>query len=199
MEKLLAQAAPRGPRSIKTEDGGALLALSLHCLMCQQGFTPARRRLAEDWNKRFTDEWVFEYRRAGCKNTFVLHCSLQAASGKMFVNLREDGNSSNTHCVGLLLSRYVKRPALASPDWRGLPAEAEALEGMFTTYVTAPLLASAVPSQGRGGYAASLPQWLAELPQVLHRREVYIPLAVVATAAVVFFALRQRPNVAQNR
>ena len=77
----------------------------------------------------------------------MLHCSLQAPSGKMFVSAREEGNSPSTQCMGLLLGRYVPRQALASPDWRGLPNEAEALEGMFTTYITSPLCAAAVPSQ----------------------------------------------------
>ena len=88
-------------------------------------------------------------RRACCENTFVLHCSLQAPSGKMFVSAREEGNSPNTQCMGLLLGKYVPRQALASPDWRGLPKEAEALEGMFTTYITSPLCATAVPSRVR--------------------------------------------------
>ena len=81
----------------------------------------------------------------------MLHCSLQAPSGKMFVSAREEGNSPNTQCMGLLLGKYVPRQALASPDWRGLPKEAEALEGMFTTYITTPLCATAVPSQVPSG------------------------------------------------
>ena len=67
----------------------------------------------------------------------------------MFVSAREEGNSPNTQCMGLLLGKYVPRQALASPDWRGLPKEAEALEGMFTTYITSPLCATAVPSRVR--------------------------------------------------
>lgn len=31
MEKLLARTVPSGPRSVRTENGGALLAVSLHC------------------------------------------------------------------------------------------------------------------------------------------------------------------------
>ncbi len=31
VEQLLARVAPKGPRSVTTADGGALLALSLHC------------------------------------------------------------------------------------------------------------------------------------------------------------------------
>lgn len=32
-------------------------------LMCKHGFTPVSKGLAEDWNTRFADEWVFLYRR----------------------------------------------------------------------------------------------------------------------------------------
>ncbi len=101
MDKLLSEAAPNGPRSVKTTDGGALLALSLHCAMPAKGcacccsycmcgmqieFVPQvsttflsesvcehavglmrkhwyTNKLAEDWNLRFMDEWVFEFAR----------------------------------------------------------------------------------------------------------------------------------------
>jgi hypothetical protein len=84
-------------------------------------------------------------RRAGCANIFVLHCSLQAATGKVFVHAREQGNSRNVQCLGLLLRKYIPEPALARPTWRGLPEQAEALGEMFAEYVARPLLASAVP------------------------------------------------------
>ena len=37
MNKLLFEAAPNGPRSVKTTDGGALLALSLQCALSIKG------------------------------------------------------------------------------------------------------------------------------------------------------------------
>ena len=143
--------------------------------MRKHGFTGG---LADDWNTRFTDEWVFEFTRyavngdvhplcsviditqdaidaawvcrRGCANTFVLHCSLQAASGKMFVHAREAGGSANAHCLGLLLSKYIPEPGpLASSSWQGLPAEAEALEEMFATHIARPLIAAAVPGPVR--------------------------------------------------
>ena len=203
VDQLLARVAPKGPRSVSTADGGALLALSLHCapvwptfplqrcsaprikpnslhpppraagLMRKHGFAPVGGALAGDWNARFTDEWLFEFtrcaacwsrplrprayrlpgtvtsgagaRRAGCANAFALHCSLQAATGKVFVHAREQGNSRNVQCLGLLLRKYIPEPALARPTWQGLPEQAEALGEMFAEYVTQPLLASAVP------------------------------------------------------
>ena len=86
-------------------------------------------------------------RRAGCANVFVLHCSLQAATGKVFVHAREQGNSRNVQCLGLLLRKYIPEPAPARPAWQGLPKQAEALDEMFAEYITQPLLASAVPGQ----------------------------------------------------
>lgn len=39
--------------------------------------------------------------RKGYDSVFVLHCSLQAATGKMFVQGREKDNSTHMHNLGL--------------------------------------------------------------------------------------------------
>ena len=58
--------------------------------------------------------------RQGYSNAFVLHCSLQAASGKVFVHAREVDNDSNVHILGLLVSRYIPDAARCQePSWDG--------------------------------------------------------------------------------
>lgn len=62
----------------------------------------------------------------------------------MFVHVREDNNGANSHCMGLLLVKYVSKPAITSATWHGLPAMAEELEDTFSTYITGPLRKQAV-------------------------------------------------------
>jgi hypothetical protein len=46
VEQLLARVAPKGPRSVRTADGGALLALSLHCAPVLANVFPFQRQCA---------------------------------------------------------------------------------------------------------------------------------------------------------
>ena len=58
--------------------------------------------------------------RKGCAHGFVLHCSLQAGSGKVFLQAREEGVASNIPCMGLLLGKYVPdSQQLRQSSWDG--------------------------------------------------------------------------------
>lgn len=58
-------------------------------------------------------------RRHGYANEFTLHCSLQVATGKMFVHAREKDNSGNMRYMGLLVDKYV--PDLSKAQQRSWP------------------------------------------------------------------------------
>lgn len=112
---LLQLAVPK-PGYIAASGGAAALALALHCLMTRDGFTvegataglgqkrPSSYTPPADWNGKFQDEWVFTYTKDGKANKFVLHCSLQAASNRMYIHCSELGNLGNVHVLGLLVS-----------------------------------------------------------------------------------------------
>jgi hypothetical protein len=58
--------------------------------------------------------------RWGFVSVFTLHCSLQAATGKMFVHAREKDNPSNMRYMGLLVGKYVPDLEAAKLDtWTG--------------------------------------------------------------------------------
>ena len=74
------------------------------------------------------DKLLLHARRPGYASVFTLHCSLQAASGKMFVHAREADSPSNMRYMGLLVDKYV--PDLArcrSSAWTGETASASGL------------------------------------------------------------------------
>lgn len=64
--------ALESPNLVRSKDGGAALALVLHCLLVADGFAqldargrpqPGVYQPPKDWATRFTDEWVFTYAR----------------------------------------------------------------------------------------------------------------------------------------
>ncbi|KAK9813778.1 hypothetical protein WJX73_009085 [Symbiochloris irregularis] len=174
LSKLLAL-AQRSPRQVASQDGGAHLALALHCLLINDGFvgisaTPSQPYQPEaNWNTRFQNEWLFSYRRKGCANEFQLHCSLQTGTGKVFVQAREEGVPSPPPCMGLLLGKYVPDAQLLQQStWEGALQQLEVLEESFTTYIIQPLLVDAVPAppevhvaEGQPGFLSSPQQRLA--------------------------------------
>lgn len=183
---LLALAVPK-PAHIANSDGGAALALALHCLMVRDGFTveeaassSGRRQRSSyappaEWNGRFSDEWVFSYTKDGKANKFVLHCSLQSASRRMYVHSSELGNLPNVQVLGLLVDNYVPdAKRLKSNEWAGVLQQEGKLVEMFSAYITQPLtdnaeatcLSDSEPGsplhregQGRGWHLGS---WLPE-------------------------------------
>ena len=53
-------------------------------------------------------------------STFTVHCSLQTASGRMFVHAREHDNPSNMRYMGLTVGKYIPDISKAqSESWTG--------------------------------------------------------------------------------
>ena len=53
-------------------------------------------------------------------STFTVHCSLQTASGRMFVHAREHDNPSNMRYMGLTVGKYIPDMTKAqSESWTG--------------------------------------------------------------------------------
>lgn len=85
------------------------------------------------WHGAYPDEWVFFYTKDGKANKFVLHCSLQASTRRMFVRANEEGNPENIQALGLQLDKYVPDPSrLRSNEWAGVLANERDLNEFFT-------------------------------------------------------------------
>lgn len=79
-----------------------------------------------DW-RQLENEWIICYSRPGAFNTFRLHCSLQAATGRMFVHASETGPEGeplrdNIQVLGLQLTNYADGDRCKSDTWEGEPA-----------------------------------------------------------------------------
>lgn len=148
LSQLLQVALPK-PAYLSNTDGGAALALALHCLMIRDGYTvvDSGQRVRHsvymppsDWNGRFKDEWVFKYTKDGKANKFTLHCSLQSQSKRMFVHASEEHNINNIQILGLQLENYVPDTSkLKSNQWSGVITNETSLVELFCKYITVPL------------------------------------------------------------
>ncbi|GBF94135.1 hypothetical protein Rsub_07122 [Raphidocelis subcapitata] len=201
----LRRAEPRGPRALSKPDPGAALALAVHACMLEAGFNPhppadGPRPATPDapppgWDKAFPDEWVFEYTHPGKAEKFVLHCSLQRASGRMLAVASEGGALGNRHMLGLQLANYVPggAAALDADGWDRAVVKQAAILDMVSRHVTHPLLAMAAdmpagapsgpllgPERGAGWLDAWLPP-----PGTPQRRHVVAAATIVAAAAAV--------------
>ncbi|KAK9917606.1 hypothetical protein WJX75_006379 [Coccomyxa subellipsoidea] len=214
MEKHL-QSAVREPRFVQTDDGGSILALALHCLMVDHGFRVDADRTfgggaspfcpAADWHGKFTNEWVFDYRRPGYASAFALHCSLQAASGKMFVHAREADSPTNMRYMGLLVDKYVPDPGMAKgSSWAGVVVEQEALKQQLEEFVAEPLLAAAMPSPEPEEPIQDAPEsmfkqlsaYISPAYESLKRRDILVAGTAIAAVSIGILWLarsRQRP------
>ncbi|BDA50375.1 hypothetical protein COCOBI_16-0510 [Coccomyxa sp. Obi] len=212
MDKHL-QSAVREPRFVQTDDGGSIIALALHCVMVEQGFRVAAEKKfgggtsafspAADWHGKYTNEWVFDYNRAGYVSKFQLHCSLQPGSGKMFVHAREADSPTNMRYMGLLVDKYVPDPGKAKGNsWEGVLVEQEALKQQLIEYVVGPLLVAALPLQEPDEALSSPPEdWMTQLSSYftptydsgISRRDLFLAGAALAAASLgVFFLAKSR-------
>lgn len=58
--------------------------------------------------------------RKGFLSVFTIHCSLQSASGRMFLHAREHDNPSNMRYMGLTVNKYITDMKQAqSESWEG--------------------------------------------------------------------------------
>lgn len=75
--------------------------------------------LPKDWNSA-GNEWVFQYRHPGLAHTVVLHCAVQEATGRMYLQLREE-QGGGVYPLGLTVGRYIPDAAdLQQPRWEGV-------------------------------------------------------------------------------
>jgi len=200
----------KGPALVHgTGDGGAVIALALHCLMVKSGYqvTPATSQNslapASDWNSKFSNEWVFEYTRKGFDSVFVLHCSLAAPSGKMFVHGRERDNPKNMHNLGLQVNKYItEKSKLERESWEGVLDGEAVLEEMFQEYISMPLARQAIPLPSKSSTTIydRGQAWIHRTLEHPAQRDILIPIVVgvasLGIAAVCVQMFRQRTRAA---
>ncbi|KAF6250677.1 hypothetical protein COO60DRAFT_1705555 [Scenedesmus sp. NREL 46B-D3] len=224
MERALSLAEPRGPSGLPEPDAGAVLALACHCVMVDNGFVCMRPNGNASskwvpqprWSVELKDEWVFRYSMPGKRNTLVLHCSLQRASGRMLAHTIEAGNERNSHLLGLMLEKYVPAAAkLGSSSWEGVLQHSDALVPMMQQHLLSPLLEAAEDvidtacstgetwAAGNAGARSPASRWLAYVMNPLGGPEgagggagpYAVPavlLTGVALAAVAVYYARRR-------
>ena len=163
----VARLAGRPPSALAPRlrpDGAAGVALSLHAAAVEAGFVPAKGGSVPAhvaWpGGREAVEWVFSYKKKGFPHRFELHASLQAATGRMLVQLRElvpaaggGGKGADApppavaaHAyLGVLAPRYVGAHPLGD-TWNDALTELETLRGMVGEILVGPVLASAAVS-----------------------------------------------------
>lgn len=149
-------------------DGVAGVALALHVAALRAGFAPPRPLPPSPcpWpGSRTATEWVWTYDLPGAANTFQLHVSLQAASGRLLVQLRElaggDAPAVAAHAyMGVQAPRYVG-PAPLGDEWGDAVVRTDGLEAMAQQLLFDPVKAAAVKKTGGerrlpGGVAAAV-------------------------------------------
>ena len=204
LQKLLEQACPN-PALLANSGGGSVLSLALSCLMIKAGYVlddqsgqggiPGYAPPA-GWHSKFKQEWVFSYTKPGKANKFVLHCSLQLQTNRMFVHASEPLNESNIQILGLALENYVpEAEKLSSGSWDGVLQRADGLQEMFTQYITEPLTVFAVdapidlvPRVADAAAGASTFS-LSSLPAAHY---MLLGSVAVLAAALVFYRYRHR-------
>ena len=112
-----------------------------------KGFTPPGL-----W-RQFPNEWLFAYTRPGASRTFLLRCSLQDATKKMFIHaseldLEHMPKHDNIQVLGLLMLNYVDPEKCDSISWDGVVQNEEAMADMFAQYITGPLWEAAAKEPG---------------------------------------------------
>jgi hypothetical protein len=167
------------------------------------------------WNRQHEHEWIITYTRKGALNRFRLHCSLQAATDRLFVHASEltlDGEpmADNIQVMGLQMGNYVDLEACKESTWEGVVKNVRTLTEMFSEFVLAPLWLRAEKGEAAEGikglaavgpvletchsYAASLKTRAVALRDgaaaYVGNPKVAVPLAVgVAAVAVGAFLL----------
>ena len=88
--------------------------------------------------------WNFAYSRPGASLPFALRCSLQEATGRLFIHASEtspDGVPKNIQVLGLQVANYATKERCTSPSksWEGVIHNERTLTEMFREFVTTPL------------------------------------------------------------
>ena len=167
--------------------------------------------------RQLQDEWVLGYRRPGALSPFRLHCSLQAATGRMFIHASETGPDGtplrdNIQVLGLQLTNYTSAEQSGAEAWEDAIQNERTLLEMVREFVLNPLweharkspggeIASAgAPSAGPSGGAATAGiggALSSRLSSVTQRPAVtgaiLVGLAATAAAAIVVMRYRSPP------
>ncbi|KAL3145090.1 hypothetical protein ABBQ38_001701 [Trebouxia sp. C0009 RCD-2024] len=148
LRQLLSKAV-KAPDRIQTQDGGAVLALSIHCLFAQAGFTTVQATASDyapqpDWNSSH-EAWAFQYKKKGYVNRFTYECGLRQSTGQAYVHVTEEGNSGNISFMGLILHKYIPDVAkLRQNNWEGVVVNETDLTTYFDNYILTPVLSKAL-------------------------------------------------------
>lgn len=103
-----------------------------------KGFAPPA-----NW-RQHPQEWIIPYTRPGAAFTFVLRCSLQEATGRLFIHASESGPDNmprreNIQVLGLQLANYTSGERCTSKSWETVIQNERTLMEMFREFVTRPL------------------------------------------------------------
>jgi hypothetical protein len=107
-----------------------------------KGFAPP-----SNWREH-PQEWIIPYTRPGAVATFVLRCSLQEATGRLFIHASETGPDNmprreNIQVLGLQLANYTSKERCESNTWEDVIQNERTLMEMFREFVSRPLWESA--------------------------------------------------------
>jgi hypothetical protein len=107
-----------------------------------KGFAPPA-----NW-RQHPQEWIIQYTRPKAVSSFVLRCSLQEATGRLFIHASESGADSmprreNIQVLGLQLVNYASKERCEGKSWVGAIDSERTLKEMFTEFVSKPLWESA--------------------------------------------------------
>lgn len=117
------------------------------------------------------------------EGVFVLHCSLDERSQRLYIQASEVGNRVNAQVMGLHVGKNVPdskefREAVRSGTWSGAVINQRSVVDMFTTYVTDPLLQKVQLSKDDGYIKES------GLPINITPRLIGLGLAVVVLMVI---------------
>jgi hypothetical protein len=103
-----------------------------------KGFAPPA-----NW-RQHPQEWIIQYSRPKAISPFVLRCSLQEATGRLFIHASETGpdhmpRRENIQVLGLQLANYTSKERCDSKSWEDVIQNERTLLEMFREFVSRPL------------------------------------------------------------
>jgi hypothetical protein len=171
-----------GTKPSEAINTGSVVSIALHSLMVAHNFNlldskdkrARSNRPPPGWASVVADsnEWVFKYTRSGSPAKFLLHCSLQEQTGRLFVfacEMDAEGAPAehNIQRLGLVVENYCTtasfNPPLSSDtidtnnsntskSWDVLIQNTTKLEEMFVQCIVHPLWAAATKTVPRHHY-----------------------------------------------
>jgi hypothetical protein len=103
-----------------------------------KGFSPPA-----NW-RQHPQEWIIQYTRPKALSQFVLRCSLQEATGRLFIHASETGPDNmprreNIQVLGLQLANYTSKERCEGKSWLNVIQNERTLMEMFREFVSRPL------------------------------------------------------------